>query len=280
MLRYGPMTSYPWLFNLPIIVSMLLPCIHAPLICSEVLRPMSEFFKYDFIGETSDEEVIQFSKKKKIMFVAQPHGVVSFGGMCSKAVMPPEFYPMPTAVAASLMKTPLLKHVIGIFGLTDASSKNLKKLFKKEGAAGCVVLYVGGIAELFRCSLTEERLYLTKRKGFIKIALREGVEIMPAYFFGNTSVLSVATTGPIATLARKTGVTLTYFWGLFGLPLPRLGQKVMYVRGAPLGLPHIPEPTDEDVEKWHNVYCDEVRRIYEKYREKVPHYANKPLFID
>mmetsp|Transcript_18184 Transcript_18184/g.28268 ORF Transcript_18184/g.28268 Transcript_18184/m.28268 type:complete len:329 (+) Transcript_18184:208-1194(+) len=282
-LQHGPMARFPWLYNLPIIISMLVPCIHMPWFTATILRPILDFFEYDFIGETSDEEILNsiFSgKKKKVMFVCQPHGVLSFGGFCSKIAMPPKFYPMPTAVASSLLSTPILKHVIGIWNLTDASSKNLRKVFKRDGTAGCAVLYVGGIAELFRCSLTEERLYLSKRKGFIKIALREGVEIIPAYFFGNTSVLSVATTGPIAALARKTGVTLTYFWGLWGLPLPRWGEKVMYVRGTPLGLPHIPEPTDEDIDKWHKVYCDEVRRIYEKYREKIPHYANKPLIID
>ena len=54
----------------------------------------------------------------------------------------------------------------------------------------------------------------------------------------------------------------------------------MYVRGRPLGLPHIEKPTQEDIDKWHKIYCDEVERIYYKYREKCPHYANKPLFID
>jgi Diacylglycerol acyltransferase len=47
-----------------------------------------------------------------------------------------------------------------------------------------------------------------------------------------------------------------------------------------MGLPHIPEPTDEDVDKWHAKYCDEVRRLYNTYKEKVPAYKHKKLYID
>jgi len=53
---------------------------------------------------------------------------------------------------------------MGIFGLIDASSKNLKRYLARGGAKGSVVIYIGGIAELFKSSRKEERLYLSKRK--------------------------------------------------------------------------------------------------------------------
>lgn len=63
---------------------------------------------------------------------------------------------------------------------------------------------------------------------------------------------------------------------LFGFPL----LKCLYVRGLPLNLPHIPNPTDEDINKWHAMYCNEVRRLFEKYKDLVPMYKDKTLFID
>lgn len=57
-----------------------------------------------------------------------------------------------------------------------------------------IVLYVGGIAELFLSSPSEERLYVGKRKGFIKLAMRTGSEIIPCYYFGNTTCLEVRPT--------------------------------------------------------------------------------------
>ena len=106
---------------------------------------------------------------------------------------PPDIREIQTAVASVLLVSPILKHVTGIFGLTSASKGAMRKKFQQEsGIRGSLVLHIGGIAELFRSSRSEERLYLMKRKGFIKVALREkGVDIIPVYLFGNTSVLTV-----------------------------------------------------------------------------------------
>lgn len=106
-------------------------------------------------------------------------------------------------MADALLHTPILKHVLGIFGLISASKKSLQKYLRKRGPEGCVVLYVGGMAELFLSSHDEEKLYLLNRKGFIKLALQEGVDIVPIYLFGNTSVLSVWNNRFITELSRK-----------------------------------------------------------------------------
>ena len=183
-----------------------------------------------------------------------------------------------TAVADVLLITPILKHVMGIFGLMSASKKNLIKAFQKKGAEGTVVLYVGGLAELFLSCEQEEKLYLKKRKGFIKLALTQGIDIVPVYLFGNTSVLSVLKTGILALLSRKLKFSLTYIWGRWGLPIPR-DVKLLYVTGQPLGLPKIENPTQEDIDKYHTLYCEQVTKLYNKYRENVPEYKHKKLTI-
>jgi len=96
--------------------------------------------------------------------------------------------------------------------------------------------------------------------------------------FGNTTVLSALTAGPLATLSRKLGVSMTLFWGRWGLPLPR-PVKLVFVRGRPLGLPHIPEPTDADVDKWHAVYVEKLTELFDRYKVFNPDYAQKTLVI-
>lgn len=247
----------------------------------ERLKPMLYYFDYEEVREISNEELARllYEEKKSFIFAVQPHGVISFAGICSQINEPPALQGVYTAVASSLLHTPILKHVMGIFGLVDASSKNFTKHVRKKGKEGCIFLYAGGIAELFKSSSTEERLYLKKRKGFIKVALREGVDVLPIYLFGNSNVLTILKSGPLATLSRKLQVALTYFWGKYYLPIP-VDYKILYVRGKPLGLPHIPEPTNEDVDKWHAKYCEQVEYLFEKYKEKVPMYKHKKLFID
>ena len=63
------------------------------------------------------------------------------------------------------MQFPLIKHAVGVFGTCDASPKTLKKTLKDRS----VVLYPGGIAELFLCDDKEERIFVKRRKGFVKV---------------------------------------------------------------------------------------------------------------
>ena len=216
---------------------------------------------------------------RKFILAATPHGVISFTGMCSAVYCIPQFRNINTAAASAVLQTPIIKHVMGIFGLIDANGRNMEKHFKKKGVKGSCVLYVGGIAELFKSSRKEERLYLSGRKGFVKMALRNGVDIIPLYLFGNTSVLTVFKNKALETVSRKIQASVTYFWGWNGLPIPR-PNKILYVRGRPLGMPKIENPTQEEINKWHGKYVEEVTRIFETYRGELSDYAKKELIVD
>mmetsp|Transcript_10079 Transcript_10079/g.24366 ORF Transcript_10079/g.24366 Transcript_10079/m.24366 type:complete len:165 (+) Transcript_10079:463-957(+) len=163
-----------------------------------------------------------------------------------------------------------------MFGLIDASSATLFKRLTK--ARGVVILYVGGIVELFSSSPKKEAVYLKQRAGFIKLALRSGADVIPVYMFGNTTVLSALTWGPLASLSRALGISVTVFWGRFGLPLPK-AVPLTYVRGRPLGMPHISNPTAEDIQKWHAIYCEKLKELFDAYKGRNPDYKEKDLII-
>lgn len=44
-------------------------------------------------------------------------------------------------------------------------------------------------------------------------------------------------------------------------------------------MPHITEPTSDDIDKWHAKYCNEVTRLFDTYKERVPMYKHKKLII-
>jgi Diacylglycerol acyltransferase len=134
------------------------------------------------------------------------------------------------------------------------------------------------MAELFLSCENKERLFLKQRKGFIKLALTEGIDIVPVYLFGNTTVLSVWKNPLLMSLSRRLQVSLTYIWGQYGLPIPR-PLKLLYVSGQPMSLPRIEHPTQQDIDKYHAQYCEQVTRLFEKYKEKVPEYKHKTLEI-
>lgn len=274
ILRY-PTTKSSIYYALPMIISIIIPPIPSRL-ALRMIRPMLDYFDFEEIHMDETNVRTNMANGTNYLFAAQPHGVLSFVGMCAACSKPDDVENVPTAAASVVLKTPLLKNMMGIFNLVDASGSNLKRILRKGGS---VLIYIGGIAELFKSCRTEERLYLQKRRGFIKLALREGVDVVPVYLFGNTSVLSVLKHGPLAALSRKLQASLTLMWGKFYLPIPR-DEKLLYIVGKPLGMPHIPEPTQQDIDKWHGIYCDEVRKIFETNKEKVPAYKHKKLFID
>jgi 1-acyl-sn-glycerol-3-phosphate acyltransferase len=198
------------------------------------MTPILDYFDFEQILETSpiDARKLMLDDQKNFIIAVQPHGVIPFVSICAAVYAQPEFQcELQTAVASILLHTPILKHVMGIFGLIDASKHNLKRVLKNPGISGSPVIYVGGIAELFMSCPEEERLFLSARKGFIKLALAEGVDVIPIYLFGNTCVLTALKTGVLAKLSRKLQVSFTYFWGKYNLPIPR-DDKVRTVKMA------------------------------------------------
>lgn len=186
-----PNRPLAWLYVTPILVSAAMPARASPWLL-ERLAPMADYFEYEEIHEDSPRDVWTEIRqgKSNFLIVKQPHGVLSYTGMMSAVMAPPEIRgKVNTAVADILLVMPLLKHVMGIFGLVSASKKNMIQTMQKKGAEGTLVLYVGGLAELFLSSETQEKLYLKKRKGFIKLALTQGIDVVPVYLFGTLLAL-------------------------------------------------------------------------------------------
>lgn len=276
-----------WLMNLPILVSFMLPSrlverFSNPLFCSWPMRQIPKYFEYEEYHETTDSELR--STGKNYLVGAHPHGVFSFAGVCAAvathsspdgfgAALPDE---APTAAASVVKLFPILKDVLAVFGLIDASSSTLSKRLSRP--RGSLVLYIGGMIELFYSSPKKEVVFLKQRKGFIKLALRAGADVVPVYMFGNTTVLSVLAWGPLASLSRSLGMSVTLFWGRFGLPMPK-PVRLTYVRGRPLGMPHIENPSPEDIEKWHATYCEKLTELFESYKGRNPDYKHKDLII-
>ena len=56
--------------------------------------------------------------------------------MCAANYCIDEFRRIKTTAASVNTKVPILKHIIGVFGLIDASRKSLKRHLEKKGASG------------------------------------------------------------------------------------------------------------------------------------------------
>jgi hypothetical protein len=97
------------------------------------------------------------------IFAAQPHGVLSFVGMCAAASNPAITLSVPTAAASVVLRTPLLKNLMGIFNLVDASSHNLQKFFLERKSVlvienyGMAFVAINGLRLVDLRSLTHQK---------------------------------------------------------------------------------------------------------------------------
>ena len=272
-------------------------------------------------------DIHQSNLNTPVIVAVSPHGVISFGGLCTLAydftdvkdkkksdgnvktydkLQPRDkqllrlyglFAQLPTGVANVLIVTPILKHVMGLFGIISASKTSLVSRLKGKNTSGSYInkvkigefdmaqnsnrsfiLYPGGMMEMFLSNPKVEKLYLLNRKGFIKMALVNGADIIPTFLFGNTSVLNILYHPLLEIISRKLKVSLTLMHGRFLLPIPHPVETV-HVRGKIISLPKISNPSDEEISFYHKIYIDELVRLFETYKIQTRDYKHKKLVL-
>lgn len=120
---------------------------------------------------------------------------------------------------------------------------------------GAVLVYPGGAEDMFRPHNLRHKIYLAGRKGFIKLALREEVPIVPIISHGAHDTLIIL--GDFNQQVRQ-----LYKWGFPQLLDPDIGVFPIYL-GLPWGLgigpvPNIPLPI-----QIHTRVCAPI--VFERY---------------
>lgn len=105
------------------------------------------------------------------------------------------------------------------------------------------------------------------RKGFVGVAVEEGIDIVPVYHFGNTQILSF---GPkfCEPYGRKWRFSLGLLYGILGLPIPRRVDLMMVV-GTPVKVEKVSrlDPRfQEVVDDAHKRYMDSLQALFDKYK--------------
>ncbi len=138
------------------------------------------------------------------------------------------------------------------------------------------VLVVGGATEVYNRAPDEIELYLTKRKGFIKLALRHGRDLVPVFSFGEAFIYDQVA-NPVGSALRK---FQDLYEKLFAYPLPIIYGRGLFqyhvgfipyrkpitvVVGKPVNVPKIEFPTVEDINEYHDKYVAALKDLYDEY---------------
>ncbi|XP_078390017.1 diacylglycerol O-acyltransferase 2-like [Cetorhinus maximus] len=216
-----------------------------------------------------------------------PHGILCFGAFCNFCTEATNFskiFPGITPHVATLnglFRLPIFRDYILSTGGRSVSRSSLTHLLSKSGVGNAVVVVVGGAAESMSGRPGEHSLLLKNRKGFIRIALKHGANLVPIYSFGENDVFDQVVFEPgswmkyyqlmfqkymgfAPCLFKGRGLLFSSSWGLMPYAKP-----ITTVVGEPIPVTQSTNPSEEEVDRYHTEYMEAVTSLFN--RHKVQH---------
>ncbi|CAI4052033.1 diacylglycerol O-acyltransferase SKDI_15G3840 [Saccharomyces kudriavzevii IFO 1802] len=218
------------------------------------------------------------------LFGYHPHGIGALGAFGAFATEGCNYSKTFPGIPISLMTLvtqfhiPLYRDYLLALGISSVSRKNALKTLSKNQSI-CIV--VGGARESLLGSTNGPQLILNKRKGFIKLAIQTGnINLVPVFAFGEVNCYNVVSAKKDSILSKMQlwfkenfGFTIPIFYarGLFNYDFGLLPFRapINVVVGRPIYVEkQIEDPPDDVVNYFHDLYTEELERLYYENREK------------
>lgn len=122
-------------------------------------------------------------------------------------------------------------------------------------------------------------LYMQKRKGFIKLALELGLDLVPVFTFGELENYHQVRWGLSwrMKLSRMLKLPIIFVYGKFGL-VP-FSDPMAVVFGTPIHLEKDKEPSEATVDFYHSKYLEALGNIFEENKAKHGHADTRLIFM-
>ncbi|GMF56785.1 unnamed protein product [Phytophthora fragariaefolia] len=200
------------------------------------------------------------------LFAFHPHGVLSNGFAINGAHhMTFERAECRWLVAENLFWFPMLREILNWMDFSSVAKATFQRVMPTGQNVG---LIPGGFEEATLYRRGKHRVYIKKRVGFIKMALQYGYKVHPVYTFGEEYAYHAFPS--LLQLRLKLNEYklpgVVFFGRLNCCYLPRPDVDLITVVGKPLMLPHIENPTREDVKKYHDQYIEALQSLFDRYK--------------
>jgi len=238
-----------------------------------LLRSMRAYFELK-IAQPVPKEFLRLEKQPgaQVILATFPHGAYADYRLCLDGiwhqVMPNLAENLRTLAATVLFRLPIVREWGLWTGCVDARRSVAEQLLDR-GRSFLVV--PGGEAEQIRTERGREIVFLQNRKGFIKLALRKNVAVVPIYVFGASDMYHTSPCffGFREMLQKKLGVGIPLTTGLFGWMFCPLPQKITVVLGKPMTwkLAEKGNPTQAELDSAHSEFCKALIDLFEEHKE-------------
>ncbi|KAF7274157.1 2-acylglycerol O-acyltransferase 1-like isoform X2 [Rhynchophorus ferrugineus] len=230
---------------------------------------------------------VELDKKKNYLFCCFPHGMLSLGVFTNFGSDYGEYkiyFPHHTPKVVTLSQhytMPFFREMALGLGGISAEANSIEYVLRKPEGGNVCVLMPGGAQESYYCKPGQYQIILKQRKGFIKLALRNGAPLVPVLSFGETDTfdqLEGSTLRKIQEKLRKLiglapaiPIGRGFFQYSFGL-VPRR-KRIVVVVGNPMDVPKIPEPSREQIDEYHSQF---VKHLEDMFEEQKYNYLEDP----
>ncbi len=224
----------------------------------------------------------------RCIFCYHPHGIYAVGlfslvfgrssGFARLWYKAAPARPLLVGVASALLHIPIVGRLVQWFGFVPASRAEMQAACRTEAD---VALVPGGIAEMVLAREPGvEKLYLRRRRGFVRMALQSGRALVPVYNFGENRVFKQYSCfrRTAEYLSRRFRLSIVFFRGRNCTLLPRQEEQLVVV-GAPIPVPRIEDPPPEVVDRFHARYVAAVQRLFESHKHLHKHSRDLRLEI-
>lgn len=207
----------------------------------------------------------QIPPDTRSLICMHPHGILTVGWALTSTSPAMAHANVKWLVTEALIRLPFISDFLSWNGCAHASKSYMHARMAK-GAN--LALLPGGFEEATLYQHNAYRVYIRKRTGFVVYALRYGYKLYPSFVFGEEKCYYAL--GGFTELRLKLNqhkFPAVAFVGKLGL-MPGWNQPLVTVVGPPVQLPKIDNPTDADVQKYHQQYVKALLELFDKYKSQ------------
>ncbi len=226
---------------------------------------------------------------RKYVFGYHPHGIISHGAFAAFATEALGFSQLFPGITNTLLtldsnfRYPIYREYALRLGMASVSRESCENILSKGGSNGegmgrAITIVVGGAAESLDARPGTIRLVLRRRKGFVKMAIRTGADLVPVLAFGENDIYDQLNTEShpyihkFQLLVKKVmGFTVPIFHarGIFNYDVGMMPYRrpINIVVGRPIRVVQNNHPDADYLDQVHEQYISELVRLWDEHKD-------------
>ncbi|KAH6612574.1 diacylglycerol O-acyltransferase 2A [Boeremia exigua] len=226
---------------------------------------------------------------RKYIFGYHPHGIISHGAFAAFATEALGFSQLFPGITNALLtldsnfRYPIYREYALRLGMASVSRDSCENILSKgghngEGMGRAITIVVGGARESLDARPGVVRLVLRRRKGFVKMAIRTGADLVPVLAFGENDIYDQvdSESHPLLhkfqMLVKKVmGFTVPIFHarGIFNYDVGMMPYRrpINIVVGKPIRIVQDKHPKPEYMDEVHEKYIEELMRLWHEHKD-------------